>query len=75
MSEPGTVIGQLTTEDEDLDQTHTYTLMDNAGGRVLLNGTTLQVKLQKIAWKWTLWWPVNQIQFDIYLVFIMLVST
>lgn len=47
MSEPGTVIGQLTTEDEDLDQTHTYTLMDNAGGRVLLNGTTLQVRLQK----------------------------
>lgn len=49
MSEPGTVIGQLTTDDEDLDQTHTYTLMDNAGGRVLLNGTTLQVRLQKIA--------------------------
>lgn len=51
MSEPGTVIGQLTTEDEDLDQTHTYTLMDNAGGRVLLNGTTLQVRLQKITCK------------------------
>lgn len=49
MSEAGTVIGQLTTEDEDLDQTHTYTLMDNPGGRVLLNGTTLQVRLQKIA--------------------------
>lgn len=51
MCEPGTVIGNLTTEDEDLDQTHTYTLLDDAGGRVLINGTTLQVQSQKIARK------------------------
>lgn len=51
MCEPGTVIGHLTTEDEDLDQTHTYTLLDDAGGRVLINGTTLQVQSQKIARK------------------------
>lgn len=51
MCEPGTVIGHLTTEDEDLDQTHTYTLLDDAGGRVFINGTTLQVQSQKIARK------------------------
>jgi hypothetical protein len=39
----GTVIGQLLTDDPDVGQTHSYTLVDNARGRVSINGNTLQV--------------------------------
>ncbi|XP_061173276.1 protocadherin Fat 4-like [Saccostrea echinata] len=43
MSDPGTIIGQIVTGDPDFNQTHTYKLLDDAGGRVLIQGKTLQV--------------------------------
>ena len=40
----GTVIGQLSTSDPDLGDSHVYTLVDNAGGRFQIVGDRLQVK-------------------------------
>ena len=45
MSESGTTIGQFSTEDPDHSQTHTYTLVNDAAGRFLIKGTSLQVKV------------------------------
>ena len=45
MSAVGTLVGDLVTEDPDIDQTFTYTLTDNAGGRFALDGN--QVKVNK----------------------------
>ena len=45
MSGPGTTIGQLSTEDPDFSQTHTYTLVNDAAGRFLIKGTSLLVKV------------------------------
>lgn len=45
MSAVGTLVGDLVTEDPDEDQTFTYTLTDNAGGRFVLDGN--QVKVNK----------------------------
>ncbi|MBE9078257.1 cadherin domain-containing protein [Romeria aff. gracilis LEGE 07310] len=39
----GTVIGQLTTLDPDAADTHTYTLLDNAGGRFQLVGHQVRI--------------------------------
>ncbi|MGO4572982.1 hypothetical protein [Microvirga sp. 2TAF3] len=39
----GTVIGILTTTDSTLDDTFTYTLLDNAGGRFAIQGSKLVV--------------------------------
>jgi large repetitive protein len=40
----GTVIGLLSTVDLDLQDSHTYTLMDDAGGQFQIVGNQLQVK-------------------------------
>ena len=37
----GTVVGQLTTSDEDEGDVHTYTLTDSAGNRFRLDGNTI----------------------------------
>ena len=39
----GTVVGNLAASDFDLTDTHTYTLLDDAGGRFVLNGATVKV--------------------------------
>ncbi len=39
----GTVIGNLTTTDPDAGDTHTYSLIDDAGGRFAINGNQLVV--------------------------------
>ncbi|XP_062574138.1 protocadherin Fat 4-like [Saccostrea cucullata] len=43
MSDPGTIIGHLVTRDPDFSQIHTYRLLDDAGGRILIQGNTVQV--------------------------------
>jgi hypothetical protein len=42
-SPTGTVIGNLSAADPDAGDTHTYTLLDNAGGRFAIDGTQLKV--------------------------------
>jgi choice-of-anchor C domain-containing protein len=42
-SSNGTVIGTLTTTDPDVNDTFTYSLVDNAGGRFAINGNQLIV--------------------------------
>ena len=42
-TENGTTVGILVGEDEDPDETFTYTLLDNAGGRFALDGDQLVV--------------------------------
>ncbi|WDD36491.1 CARDB domain-containing protein (plasmid) [Nostoc sp. UHCC 0926] len=39
----GTLIGTLSTTDPDLDETHTYKLLDSASGRFFLDGNQLKV--------------------------------
>ncbi len=39
----GTLVGQLSAIDPDSGETFTYTLLDNAGGRFVLNGNRLEV--------------------------------
>lgn len=39
-----TVVGNLTTSDDDVDQTHTYQLVDSAGGRFKISGSLVKVK-------------------------------
>jgi Ca2+-binding RTX toxin-like protein len=39
----GTVVGSLSTTDPDAGETFTYTLVDNAGGRFALSGSTVTV--------------------------------
>ena len=39
----GTFIGSLTTVDPESSQTHTYKLMDSAGGRFVLSGRDVKV--------------------------------
>lgn len=43
MSPEGTVVGELVTEDPDQNQTFTYTLVNDADGRFMLDGGTLKV--------------------------------
>jgi YD repeat-containing protein len=43
-SAPGTIIGELSTQDPDVVDSFTYQLLDDAGGRFQLVGTQLQVK-------------------------------
>ncbi len=40
---PGTVIGRLTAIDPDTDDSHTYTLVDDAGGAFFLSGNSIVV--------------------------------
>ncbi|NEQ41257.1 MAG: DUF4347 domain-containing protein [Okeania sp. SIO3I5] len=42
-SENGTVVGSLTTTDSDADDTHTYTLLDDADGRFVVDGDRILV--------------------------------
>ncbi|MGD1805405.1 DUF4347 domain-containing protein [Dapis sp. BLCC M126] len=42
-SENGTVIGTLTTTDSDVDDTHTYTLLDDGDGRFVVDGDRILV--------------------------------
>jgi hypothetical protein len=55
MSAVGTLVGDLVTEDPDIDQTFIYTLTDNAGGRFVLHGN--QVKVNKTI-KDPNYWPI-----------------
>ena len=43
-SNKGTTVGSLSTSDPDANQKHTYTLVDSANGRFLVNGDKIQVK-------------------------------
>ena len=43
-SEPGTVVGDLTVVDADVSDTHSYELVDDAGGRFVIEGNQLKVK-------------------------------
>ena len=42
-SENGTVVGSLTTTDSDADDTHTYTLLNDADGRFVVDGDRILV--------------------------------
>ncbi|MBD2043131.1 putative Ig domain-containing protein [Microcoleus sp. FACHB-672] len=42
-SPAGTLIGSLSASDPDADDTHTYALLDDAGGRFIINGNQLKV--------------------------------
>ena len=42
-SSQGTIIGNLSTVDPDVGDTHSYTLLNDADGRFILNGNLLQV--------------------------------
>eukprot|EP00210_Caulerpa_lentillifera_P009618 g9175.t1 len=43
-SASGTVIGQLSTDDPDTDESHSYRLLDDASGRFAINGAQLVVQ-------------------------------
>ncbi|MBW4679740.1 MAG: putative Ig domain-containing protein [Microcoleus vaginatus WJT46-NPBG5] len=42
-SPAGTLIGSLSASDPDAEDTHTYALLDNAGGRFIIDGNQLKV--------------------------------
>ncbi|WP_315975059.1 calcium-binding protein [Microvirga yunnanensis] len=42
-SQPGSIIGSLSTSDPDVNEAHTYVLLENAGGRFTLSGSQLVV--------------------------------
>ncbi|MBZ6079364.1 cadherin domain-containing protein [Microvirga puerhi] len=44
MAATGTVVGTLSTQDQDAGDTFTYSLLDDAGGRFAINGNKLVVK-------------------------------
>ncbi|NJO64561.1 MAG: hypothetical protein HC836_42400 [Richelia sp. RM2_1_2] len=41
----GIVVGNLTTADPDADNSHTYTLVDDAGGRFAISGNKIVVAM------------------------------